>query len=395
MSSGILTRFSVKGLFGKRDLDIQFENDVLLIVAENGSGKTTILRILYYFLSKQWVRLLDFDFDAIVADIGGEKIRFKRSEYLERTSQSLDVPGLTTTYPVYKRFFEQDLREIDLLDLIRNPLKAAQIEAEYDIPMSLLVKIVDDLTKAIFSSIKADWETTVIYLPTFRRIEREFSDVFEDLDKRIEVKIKALLSGQITVANQEENIQDHSISSRLELSQIFSEVWQRRGMENWKKKEAENYHMELVEFGMSDIKYDWRSYIRNHLQDGDGAKELDSRIESFLNLCNKYLIATRLVFEEGSLFARSELQGVLELDQLSSGEKQIISIFSHLCLSKSPPIIIIDEPELSLSISWQESIIGDIFGAGVTQLIAATHSPFIVSDDFRNTAHGINEYVAK
>ena len=47
---------------------------------------------------------------------------------------------------------------------------------------------------------------------------------------------------------------------------------------------------------------------------------------------------------------------VIDLEWLSSGEKQIISIFSKVYLEcVSPCIFIIDEPELSLSIEWQRT----------------------------------------
>lgn len=48
----------------------------------------------------------------------------------------------------------------------------------------------------------------------------------------------------------------------------------------------------------------------------------------------------------------------IDLIQLSSGEKQIVSIFSKLYLeSDEKSIIIIDEPELSLSLEWQKMLL--------------------------------------
>ena len=82
----------------------------------------------------------------------------------------------------------------------------------------------------------------------------------------------------------------------------------------------------------------------------------------------------------------------IEFEMLSSGEKQLISIFSKVYLEcVSPCIFIIDEPELSLSIEWQKNFLIDIYASGkVDLLIATTHSPFIFDNDFFDYAVAIN-----
>ena len=46
---------------------------------------------------------------------------------------------------------------------------------------------------------------------------------------------------------------------------------------------------------------------------------------------------------------------------MSSGEKQIVSLFARLYLTgKDDYVILFDEPELSLSIKWQEKLLKDI-----------------------------------
>ena len=71
----------------------------------------------------------------------------------------------------------------------------------------------------------------------------------------------------------------------------------------------------------------------------------------------------------------------LPLDVLSSGEKKIIlililSIFFDNCT------LLIDEPELSMSINWQEKMLPDIINnTKLKRILVATHSPFIASDE--------------
>lgn len=68
---------------------------------------------------------------------------------------------------------------------------------------------------------------------------------------------------------------------------------------------------------------------------------------------------------------------------LSSGEKQIIIMIAHLIFEeaqKPSGIFIIDEPELSLHIAWQEIFVQSIMEASPnTQFILATHSPSIIA----------------
>jgi hypothetical protein len=67
---------------------------------------------------------------------------------------------------------------------------------------------------------------------------------------------------------------------------------------------------------------------------------------------------------------------------LSSGERQLVVILTHLAFNpqaKRANILIIDEPELSLHLRWQELFVDAIVSASQDiQLILATHSPSII-----------------
>ena len=78
-------------------------------------------------------------------------------------------------------------------------------------------------------------------------------------------------------------------------------------------------------------------------------------------------------------------------NDLSSGEKQIVGIFSKVYLDiTTSAIFIIDEPEISLSINWQRELLKDIYDSGkIKLLIATTHSPFIFKNEFRDFAEEI------
>lgn len=72
-------------------------------------------------------------------------------------------------------------------------------------------------------------------------------------------------------------------------------------------------------------------------------------------------------------------RGEISLNELASGEKKLVLLFSMLLLNDNLTVLI-DEPELSLSIVWQENLLSDILQyGGKNKIIIATHSPYLVS----------------
>jgi hypothetical protein len=80
---------------------------------------------------------------------------------------------------------------------------------------------------------------------------------------------------------------------------------------------------------------------------------------------------------------------------LSSGEKQIVSLFSHIYFSGDKNyFVIIDEPELSLSVPWQQRFLPDIIDTKrCTGLIAVTHSPFIWENTLEPYVRSLAEFI--
>jgi predicted ATP-binding protein involved in virulence len=77
-----------------------------------------------------------------------------------------------------------------------------------------------------------------------------------------------------------------------------------------------------------------------------------------------------------------------DIHSLSSGEQQLVVILTHIAFNpaaQAANVLIIDEPELSLHVVWQEFFVDAIREVNPNlQLILATHSPSIVLDNTEN-----------
>ncbi len=76
------------------------------------------------------------------------------------------------------------------------------------------------------------------------------------------------------------------------------------------------------------------------------------------------------------LMIENEDSSIVDLDQLSSGEREVIAFFTYLCTKAiNTSILIIDEPELHLHAKWQSIILYAIHKIFPNvQLFLATHS---------------------
>jgi hypothetical protein len=84
--TALLKRFQVFGLYGFKDFDLELRDNALIIVGENGSGKTPLLRMLFYFLSGRWQSLIQFQFKSVSVHIDKHKFAITRDELVKAFS---------------------------------------------------------------------------------------------------------------------------------------------------------------------------------------------------------------------------------------------------------------------------------------------------------------------
>jgi len=206
-------------------------------------------------------------------------------------------------------------------------------------------------------------------------------DIVEEQYSKVDLNAIKDASDQ-TVEDVLDRIQEHVLSSpnKKHLRDVISGV-KTNVTQNEHAKVICHYFAKLMEF-------------QKELQ------KKEAQITSFCRVCNEYMVDKRLIYDL-SKFAftiipvgKSEKGRDIKLSQLSSGEKQIVSMFSHLYLSGGDKYyVLIDEPELSLSVQWQRKFLVDISRAGFCSgLFAVTHSPFIYDNELKKYARGLGEF---
>ncbi len=116
--------------------------------------------------------------------------------------------------------------------------------------------------------------------------------------------------------------------------------------------------------------------------------DLANKIKLFKTIINKRFLYKRLRIdkEKGFVFISKITGKEIPLSGLSSGEQHEIVLFYTLLFKIQPQtFILIDEPEISLHISWQNDFIEDlkeIIEITKLNILIATHSPNIIGNNW-------------
>jgi AAA domain, putative AbiEii toxin, Type IV TA system/Pentatricopeptide repeat domain len=152
------------------------------------------------------------------------------------------------------------------------------------------------------------------------------------------------------------------------------------------KQEFIIYQRDLLDKVEAILTSDYSSESRSD-SDLESRKDKLERIESIYDPKNIFLkILSGLFNQTGKKFDEKAFNfwemgsdNPISPESLSSGEKQILIIlFTTLLQNQKPYILLMDEPEISLHIDWQRSLIQHIKQINpLCQIIMATHSPTI------------------
>lgn len=117
----------------------------------------------------------------------------------------------------------------------------------------------------------------------------------------------------------------------------------------------------------------------------DAQDELHETLKVFTDTVNAFLFDKSIAFDvRGAGISVTTSSGTeLAPDRLSSGERQIITLLCNILFARQhPSLVLIDEPELSLNVAWQRNLVPALLGCaegGAIQFLLATHSIELLS----------------
>ncbi|MDH2591938.1 AAA family ATPase [Acinetobacter nosocomialis] len=171
-------------------------------------------------------------------------------------------------------------------------------------------------------------------------------------------------------------------------------IFERLGEDNISKPTKENI-LNILE-SKDNNNYSYLFYMLfNLIELYEQQEPLKNKISKFIDECNKFLILSKknIFFDENKveIIIQKKFRDTvktIDVHSLSSGEKQVLSLLNRIYLKdfshEKKYWIIIDEPELSLSIEWQKLLLPTIINTDKCDfLFATTHSPFIFSNDLK------------
>lgn len=435
-----LKSFAIDGLFGYLDVKIPLEKEATILIAENGAGKTTIIRMLAHTLQGKFGDLLSFEFDLIkIASfaMSSSEIALTKEE-IERTSKGVQpqTSKIKLSGIVGAGGISFGRTTTNIVQHEGGPIVVQNYYNEPDdLPLSTSQQnvISNNSNKNSHPLLPKDLKFSVLYLPTYRRIEENLeqidsqtiyyglnsasqqggeiinfgmNDIAENFD-RLTREIQNLAFDSFARVNGEmlgQLVKGIEVTDEMRQSiapATLNRILRRVGEKNISQGDRETIERLVASGDINSPQYNQLVYfLYKLLKQYEQQQEKEAAIQQFAEVCNRYLQRKQIVYDETtadiSLQQTRDGQPV-DLKNLSSGEKQIVSLFSKVYLEANDDfILIIDEPELSLSIEWQRSLLPDILRSGKCKLlIAATHSPFIFDNELDGNAYDLSEFITE
>lgn len=455
MKNLFIREFSIQGLFGYKDLYLKFKDQVLILIGENGFGKTTLLNALYFVLNNQYQKLSTIKFDRITIGLDNEKYSFTYDQvneyckYIDRR-KNVDDDGLYTF--IKNNLSEEEIEYLTNIVQERNDVFTyiKKHHALKQLPPQLVYQRIFNLIEekklvSTFNNINkkvAEKNIHILYLPTYRRIEGELKDLIPNLRRpgigHLYDDTERLLANDLVVkfGMQDVELRIEKIINTIRDESLsgFSAVYgnmitQLLNMESL-KKEVPEFNVDEIKIILDRVGINLKEndklnileqiksksenlkdntllvyFLEQLLNVYKKQEKNDIAIKTFRDICNQYLSDKAFVYDESAVTLKLYRKrnndiivnedNELRIKQLSSGEKQIISLFSRIYLEPEYNyIVLFDEPELSLSIYWQEKLLPDILKSNrCSFLLAVTHSPFIFNNELKDFTIGIQEFI--
>jgi predicted ATPase len=437
-----LKTLKINGLYGYIDKEIDFNNDLTLLVGINGSGKTSILNIINWLLRPSIPNLCVTEFKNIRLTLNfketnyeiqckhnksifrydlkvGKKkfnpliVRIKTSPSEIKNDDNLKwnlIQQYTNLGPDQK---EKNTWEVistfpnpTIIGLDRN-LYAEESEKIY-MEESIRGKLIKKNNVANLSPLDRVKE---IVNTEYRRKKNSILNLTNNLKNTL---MLSTFDGSITYSSFTSGIKHKLNLNQIEVAEIrineYFKNFEKKTFSELDQKTINDYFLSLKEiikqyqrnpknesvkllYGLNASQFvKVNKLLREFEKFESESNQALEQINTYIETLNFFLkdSAKKLIFKEDTselTFNTFQENGNLvkefkDIKFLSSGEQQVLILFSYIAFnSQDGRIFIIDEPELSLHIKWQEDFLGQLekITPKATQLILATHSPILAN----------------
>ncbi len=410
-----IERVEILGFWGDKTVDISFKEKENFLIGVNGSGKTTIINLIAATLEADFYTLDRFQFDKITLHLRNKEDKRKKPFIEVIKEDNLKTPYQNILFRVQKSHNEEPF-ELYLDDLEEEHLyRYSREEMFYRIRNKQVHN--KDLYSVLSSLFNVNWLSIHRYKTNFRRREERSHESL--VDQKLNEFSNNLLK-YLSQLNRRAGEETDKFQKFIFLS-LLSEVGMERLLSSSEiiniEKEKESLYQIFDLFKLEEKEYKGKldSYFKSYKKAVDNVTNKDIKVsdieyligirrihsvvqewnklvkkqsaiyrfkDTFLEVINELLKRKELVIDEkNELKVKTQSGKILSLEQLSSGEKQLLIILGETLLQQSNPhIYIADEPELSLHIDWQEKLVSSLKQLNPnSQIIFATHSPDIVS----------------
>lgn len=419
-----LHSLSILGLHGTLTVDVKFNEEITLLVGINGCGKTSVLNVVEWLLKPDMKQLASIDYSRLCLKFSEKRVPYALTCTRSASHVTLSLAGSKNQLkPITLRLipealwdgeFDSDVYsglrpdedELPMWQLMKSFTKPTVIsldrtisaeseDVEYnETPRGLKqrrARVKGPLTyvQEITSSKFADYRAKAIFHDSELKTEIVMSALQDpnihlegSLPKPLssneindlEAKVVSYLTGTVKTGNIAAQIHHFFKSSKILSRQQSLDSWQ------------QDLLIEFVSSRYRQIERMAKAFNDFDKKNAAAFKKLDeylSAVNKFFGDSNKELYFDQstgcLVFS--LLDSKSKKRVKRAISKLSSGERQILILFTFLAFSSSSQsVFIVDEPELSLHPKWQHEFMETFLGlrSQGTQLVLATHSPDIV-----------------
>lgn len=387
-----LVAATIHGLAGrKKPVALKLDRHLNVVYGLNGSGKTSLLKILHSAMSGDASILESVPFTSATVEIFSksyDKVFTRSTTTPEPQKQSLhiELPAEIESRLELPEFVRHELRRQARFRWVQKPSETKQKDglthwkhrylptarlhvSDEPFLRSSLTQIEGTLTEELLDRYFAD-AVQRLWSGYTSQVLRAVRDAQE---RGLESILRAVLSPSPTA---------RAMRSALDMDKAYGSVskfLERRGGAKKLAKRNEFEKRYKKDAALRGVVHD----IYQIEQDIDRAMASRRQLQQLIE--KLYTGGKHVVFGDDGIGVQNSDGTQIGLASLSSGEKHLMRILVETLLSEDNTILI-DEPELSMHIDWQHELIANLqLLNSEVQLVLATHSPEIMAkvDDER------------